>query len=81
MRPGKIRRLRNIIAGRSYLRDRAIQMGEQLGAWHAEWALSGFDRLEAMRKAVMFSERMEWYVKKALRKESTYSLDDNIANT
>ena len=45
MRPGKIRRLRHIIAGHSYLRDRAIQMGEQSGAWHAEWALSGFDRV------------------------------------
>lgn len=81
MRPGKIRRLRHIIAGHSYLRDRAIQMGEQYGAWRAEWVLSGFERLEAHRKTVMFSARMEWYVKRALGKESTYSLDDNIANT
>ena len=63
----KLYRCKNIIASPNYHRDRAIQMGELMGAWIAELSLSKMHSKEyhsALNKRNMYSQRLVWYINK-----------------
>jgi len=67
MNPVKIRHIKWLIGKDDYYRNRAIQMGELMGAWIAELSLSKMHSIEyykALKKRNMYSQRLLWYIKK-----------------
>ena len=75
MKPKKFSFCREFINGPDYYRDRAIQMGETLGAWTAELEILeqaekqgrltlSFQKTILNRKCQIYKARMIWYAKK-----------------
>ena len=57
----KTKKARKIIAAPDYHRNRAIEMGEMFGVWHAEFELG---REGAADKRRMYFRRMLWHTRK-----------------